>query len=163
MEYIILGLVVLCAGAAGLAYRRRRVAPTVDRQEKAAFALTGYAERLRACAEEIEQPHADIFWDMAAHVERIRAEVLSDQRDLTRAGRFIHHHARLIVDLVERFVVLSAKARPEHASRLHEMAVQVHSYRNVFGRVEKACIDNDFDDIEATMAALDVQLERLAL
>lgn len=161
MAYFIIGLIVLGVGAAGAVYAKGKFAPKLGWQEKAGLTLTGYAERLRAAAEEIEQPHADIFWDMAEHLERIRTEVMADQRDLAQARRFIYYHAKVIVELVEKFVDLNTKARPEHAERLKEMAPQIHGYRDIFGRVEKACIDNDFEDMETTMAALDAQLERL--
>jgi hypothetical protein len=135
--------------------------PTTNRQDNAARQLADYALRLRSCADRIGAPHAEVFWDMAELTERIRAEVQDDARDLAQARRFIGHHARLIVQLIERFTVLEAKARPEQAERLEKMAQQVHGYRDVFARVERALIDNDFADIEATMAALDIQLQRL--
>ncbi|CTQ33937.1 hypothetical protein [Jannaschia rubra] len=128
---------------------------------KTGLLLGRHAERLRRCAELVGQPEADIFWDMAGHLERIRREVMSDGRDMARARRFIHHHARLIVELCERFVALDAKARPEQAARLQRMTDHLRAYRDVFARVEKALIDNDFDDVEATMDALDIQLDRL--
>lgn len=159
---VIIGLVVLAVIAAALILGRRRGAAKLDRRAATALQLTQYAERLRACAEEIEQPHADVFWDMAGHAERIRAEILADDADLSMARSFVHHHAKLIVNLVEKFVSLHTKARAEHAQRLEEITPQIHGYRDVFARVEKALIDNDFEDMEATMAALDVQLERLA-
>lgn len=162
MDYLTIGVILLGLGAGAVVYLRRRVTPALGWQDKAALILTGYSERLRASAEEIEQPHADIFWDMAAHLERIRQEVVADARDLAQARRFIHHHAEIIVELVEKFVALHTKARVEHTARLTEMAVQVHGYRDVFARVEKALIDNDFADMEATMAALDKQIARLA-
>lgn len=159
--YILAGILLAGVCLAVFAVFRPKRTPAPGRQDLAALKLSGYGERLRACAEEIEQPHADVFWDMAQHVERIRAEILADHGDLTQARRFIHHHARLIVELVEKFVTLNTKARPEHAERLAGMAAQIHGYRDVFARVEKALIDNDFDDIEMTMAALDIQLDRL--
>lgn len=92
------------------------------RGEEAGAALTSYATRLRAAADAIGQPHSEIFWDMAAHLERIRREVMDDPADLVRARRFVGHHAGVIVDLVERFVSLDAKARPEQRERLDQMA-----------------------------------------
>ncbi len=124
--------------------------------------LTEHAERLRAAAEEAGPPHADLFWDMAGCIERIRNEVQADERDRAMVRGFARHHARLIVELSERFVELKAKSRVEHADRLEKLAGQLHEYYAVFGRVEKACIDNDFDDLDATMEALDIQLKRLA-
>ena len=162
MSYLIILLIIAGVGGAAAFYARRRLVPALDWQEKAGLTLTTYAERLRASAEQISPPHADVFWDMAEHLERIRAEVMVDKRDLAQARRFIYHHARKIVELVEKFVTLHEKARPEHESRLQDMATQLHSYRDVFARVLRACIDNDFDDMEATMAALDTQLERLS-
>lgn len=161
MEFLIIAAIVVAVGTGTWFYWRRRSVATLGWQEEAALKLTGYAERLRGAAEETEQPHADVFWDMAECLERIRSEILSDQRDLAMISRFINYHSRRIVDLVEKFVVLHAKSRPEQAERLAGLASQVHGYRDVFQRVEKACIDNDFNDMEATMAALDVQLERL--
>ncbi|MEL7153723.1 MAG: hypothetical protein AAFN51_08050 [Pseudomonadota bacterium] len=165
MRYLTIGLVLICVGlVAFLVMRKRRsVLPGPGRQEIYALKLTDYAERLRGCAEEIGQPHSDVFWDMAGHAERIRVEILDDHADLTQSRRFISHHARIIVELVEKFVTLNAKARPEHAGRLEAMVPQVHGYRDVFARVEKALIDNDCAEIEATMDALDVQLDRLSL
>lgn len=162
MDYLTIGVILLGLGAGTVVYVRRRVAPALGWQDKAAVILTRYAERLRASAEEIEQPHADIFWDMAAHLERIREEVLADPRNLAQARRFIHHHAGIIVELVEKLVALHAKARPEHSAHLTEMAAQVHGYRDLFARVKRALIDNDFADMQATMQALDQQLARLA-
>ncbi|NSX55700.1 hypothetical protein [Parasulfitobacter algicola] len=130
-------------------------------QGKAGLILSTYGERLRGAAEQIDQPYADIFWDMAERLERVRTEVMEDKRDLAMTRRFIYHHARLIVDLVEKFVKLNDKVRPEQQDRLDAMGAQMQEYRELFGRVEKACIDNDFADMEATMAALDTQLARL--
>lgn len=161
MEYLIVLLVVVCVCSVLAFLARHRLAPKLGWQDKAGLTLTTYAERLRASAEQIKQPHADVFWDMAEHLEQIRVEVLADPRDLAQARRFIYHHARIIVELVEQFVVLDEKARPEHSDRLQQMAVQVHGYRDVFARVLRACVDNDFEDMEATMAALETQLKRL--
>ena len=164
MRYLIIGAILVGIGLVSFLVMRKRQArlPGPGRQQIYALRLTEYAERLRGCAEEIGQPHADVFWDMAEHAERIRVEILDDHQDLTQSRRFIHHHANLMVELVEKFVALHTKARPEHADRLEEMATQIHSYRDVFARVEKALIDNDFADLEATMTALDVQLDRLS-
>lgn len=161
VEKLILGTIILSLFMAGALFYWRTLTPKLGWQERAGFILASYAERLRVCAEEIEQPHADVFWDMAEHLERIRVEVMSDQRDLIIARRFIYHHAKLIVELVEKFCALHSKVRAEHTSRLEQMVTQLHGYRDVFIRLENACIGNDFEDIEATMEALDLQLERL--
>ncbi len=160
---IVFGVLALGGLIGGVLYLRRSLPSRLGWQEKAGLALTGYAERLRAAAEEIDQPHADVFWDMAQHLERIRMEVLEDARDLVHARRFISYHARVVVELIEKFVSLNSKARAEHKERIEAMGTQLHSYRDVFARVEKACIDHDFDDMEAAISALDTQLERLAI
>ena len=124
MRYLIIGAIVVGIGLVSFLVMRKRRArlPGPGRQQIYALRLTEYAERLRGCAEEIGQPHADVFWDMAEHAERIRVEILDDHQDLTQSRRFIHHHANLMVELVEKFVALHTKARPEHADRLEEMA-----------------------------------------
>ncbi|MEP3843998.1 MAG: hypothetical protein ABJM43_01440 [Paracoccaceae bacterium] len=162
MKFLIIALILIALVIACIFYIYRKSTIVIGRQEKAGLTLTVYAERLRVTAEQIEQPHSEVFWEMAEHLEHLRTEVMSDSRDLAQARRFIYHHANVIVSLVEKFADLYEKSRPEHSDRLKEMAVQIHSYRDVFARVLRACVDNDFDDMEAAMVALDTQLERLA-
>lgn len=124
--------------------------------------LASLALRLRSAADEAETDHAIILRDMAGHLERIRNEVEADMQDraLTRSFR---HHAGVIVKLAERFVALSGRARVEQRDRVDALADQMRDYRALFARVERACLENDFDDMEATIAALDIQLNRLSL
>ncbi|TCO70152.1 hypothetical protein [Rhodovulum euryhalinum] len=131
------------------------------RAEAAARRLSGHAERLRRSADRIGPPYAAAFWDMAGTLERVRREVLSDPRDLALTRQFTSYHAGRIVEMVEGFVTLAAKSRPEQQPRVDALGRAMLDYRALFARIECACIDNDFDDLEAAIAALDVQLARL--
>ncbi|MGB1235723.1 MAG: hypothetical protein ACPG5U_08320 [Planktomarina sp.] len=154
-------IIAVCACAVVLAAVLKHRTATGSRQLIAVRDLSGYALRLREAADKTGQPYANTFWDMAEYLERISAEVALDERDLNAARPFIFHHVGVIVGIAEKFVVLHDKARPEHMGRIDAMAQQLDGYRDVFAKVLRACIDHDFEDLETTMAALDVQLKRL--
>ncbi|KIT17571.1 hypothetical protein [Jannaschia aquimarina] len=158
--YIIAAMAALIGFGLAAFFVRGRP-PRESRQALGARLLADYAYRLRACADTTPEPVAGTFRDMAALAERIGADILEDAGDYAQTRRFIHHHASIIVGICEEYARLQDRARVEHGDRLKTIARQIDGYRDVFARVERACIDSDFESLAATMAALDTQLARL--
>lgn len=136
-------------------------AESTDWQANTGLLLSDYATRLRSSAEEAEAPFNDVFWDMAARLESIREQVLEDAHDLMLTRKFSQHHARKIVEMIETFVKLQARAGEAHAERLADLGNNLQNYSSVFVQIDNACIDNDFAELEHAVAALDAQLKYL--
>lgn len=130
-------------------------------QAKTAFLLSNYADRLRRAAEETEPPYNDVFWGMAERLESIREQVMEDAHDLMLTRRFAQHHARKIVEMIEDFVKLQARVNASHQERLSELGSKLKSYAEVFDKIDTACVDNDFAQLENAVSALDAQLKYL--
>lgn len=130
-------------------------------QARTGLQLSDYAHRLRRAAEEAEAPFNDVFWDMASHLESIREQVLEDAQDLMLTRKFAQHHARKIVEMIEAFVKLQARAGAAHKERLEQLGNNLQNYSSVFVQIDNACIDNDFAELEHAVAALDAQLKYL--
>lgn len=118
------------------------------------------AARLDATLPRLPPRDADVVADIAAHVRSIRGHVTSDPQDYRRARRFIVSYLGSMVETVESYADLTAKAGGRHQDRLGPMSARIRGYLPALDQIDTACLDNDFEALEAEMSALAFQMER---
>lgn len=123
-------------------------------------ALDQAVGRLRAAASAAPTAEAGVFERMAAVLLRIRAHHERDPRDLRHTRRFLRHDLPRIVDTVENFVDLAARAGPGDAARLAPLSERIRGFTPALERIDQACLDNDFHALEVEVDVLGGQLER---
>lgn len=143
------------------AHMFRRLFKTQTRQDKLLGLLCGYAERLRICAENSEKPDSDRFWNMAGYIEGIAKHIRNDARDAAKLRIFITHYLKKIIEIIESWVVLNAHTADFDGSE--KILRQIADYEQLLKRAERACLLNDFRDIELSMSAFEQQIKRLDL
>lgn len=105
----------------------------------------------------IDQPPLS---DMAAHLTSLRAQIADDPADYRHAHRFITSYLPKMVDNVEKYVALAAKAHGPARDRLSPLREGILSYGQVVARIDQAGLENDFRALEAEVDALGFQLKR---
>lgn len=107
-------------------------------------------------------PAADrsVLARMSETLTRIAAHHRSDPRDLRHTRRFLRHDLPRIVETASGYVDLAARARPEDAGRLGELARMIAGWAPALARIEQACLENDFMALEVEAEVLSDQLGR---
>ncbi len=131
------------------------------RQEKLIALLEISAERLRLCAESISSLESERFWRLAGKVERLAVHIVEDPRDAAHLRRFISYYLGKIVDICEASAPLIE--RHPKSEKLAPILQRLSDYEALLISAEQICLENDFNEINAAIAALDQQLERLTL
>lgn len=170
--WVALGAAVLVFGACLLIVRRtpapqlpaeRMLAPDVSAAELVAAVVA-----LDAAAGELTQlePRAPVgdrglFAGMGGTLRRIASHHRKDPRDLRHTRRLLRHDLSRIVETAKAYVDLSARARGgADAERLAALSAQIHSYAPALERIERACFENDFMQLEVEAEVLSEQLAR---
>lgn len=118
------------------------------------------ASRLEATQGKLPPPDADVVGQLINHVRSIRTQVTTDPKDYRRARRFIASYLGNMVETVEGFADLTAKAGGRHEERLKPMSDRIRAYVPALERIDAACLENDFAALEAQMNALSYQMDR---
>jgi hypothetical protein len=98
---------------------------------------------------------------MAAHVGSIRTEIQRDPSDYRRAKRLTGFYLPQIVQTVEAYVDLSARATGDSAARVAELGKSIRDWAPVIEKIDQACQGNDVADLEAQIEALGFQMKTL--
>jgi hypothetical protein len=104
-----------------------------------------------------DRAHLD---EMVGHLKSIRTHVVTDPQDFRRARRFIMSYLPNMVDTIEAYGHLSERAGPDHADRLARLGETIRSFGPAIDAIDRACLENDFDALEAEVSALATQMER---
>lgn len=123
-------------------------------------ALTEAAGRIRLAASQAPTADQQALTDMAAHLGSMRAQIDEDPADYRAAHRFITSYLPRMVDNVEKYVALAAKAHGPARDRLSPLRDGILSYGQVVARIDQAGLENDFRALEAEVDALGFQLKR---
>lgn len=99
--------------------------------------------------------------EMAAHVGSIRIEIGRDPSDYRRAKRLTGFYLPQIVQTVEAYVDLSARATGSSAARVAELGKSIRDWAPVIEKIDQACQGNDVADLEAQIEALGFQMKTL--
>lgn len=117
-------------------------------------------ERFRLAAEMTDQPHARLFWDLAAAGAELRAEVAADPAGAASMRRFLFFHIPKMSELCFRWAQI---AQADPLRRPDESALEdFRSYLRMIRAAKEACASRRYDDLHLTMEALDDQLRRLS-
>lgn len=166
--WLALLLGVLVYGAVLLLVRRRPSAAEVFVTEGVSRSdlegvladLSSAALRLSRAAEAAPPADAPLIAEMAERVAAIRDHHRTDPRDVTYTRRFIRTDLPLIVETTEGYVDLSRRARGGSEARLGPLAERLRGFLPVMERIEQACLDNDFRELEVQLAVLSGKLDR---
>jgi hypothetical protein len=168
--WVALGLSVLSFFAFLLVIRKRPLASEVMLGERisqadldtAAAGLASAGSRLRAASEAAPVADRADLADMADHVLSIRDLILADPNDYRLARPFITFYLPRIVETVETYVGLAQRARGAQSARLAELGQRIKDFGPVVRKIDKACLDNDLESLEAEVEALGFQVKRIA-
>lgn len=138
-------------------FRRKRK----TRLEAALEHMDGATERFRIAAEMSVQPHARLFWDLAAASVGLRAQVVSDPGCISSLRRIIFFYLPTMSDLCHRWARLSQAdpLRPPDETAIADF----RGYLELIQVASDACRMRHYDDLHLTMEAFDEQLQRLSV
>lgn len=167
--WLALGLAAVTYAALLLLIPRRRplnevmVSDQVSAQDiiRASDALTSAAYRVNEAAKIAPPADRAGLADMSKHLSSIRELIKSDPRDYRQTKQFISYFLPLIVTTVESYVGLAKLAQGENANRVAELGTMIQSFIPVVRKIDQACIENDFTELEAQISALQFQLKRV--
>lgn len=166
--FVALGLAVATyAGLLLMIPRRRPLSEIVlsDRVSAADIAaatraLTEAARRIGRCAEEAPVEDRPPLSDMVAHLTSLCTQIAEDPADYRAAHRFITSYLPRMVENVEKYVALAARAQGPARDRLSSLRDGILAYGQVVARIDQAGLENDFRALEAEVEALGFQLKR---
>lgn len=127
---------------------------------RAAAGMDAAAARLANAAKEAPEADATLIEGMAARVRSIRNHVANDPEDYRRTRRFITSYLPNMVDSVERYARLAGQARGSHVERLAALRESIRGYGPTLERIDRACLENDFDALEVEVDVLTAQMKR---
>lgn len=167
--WLALGLAALVYAALLLIIPRRKpldevmVGERISAQDiaRATDALTNAAYRMNEAAKQAPMADRAGLQDMSQHLSSIRELVKADPRDYVQTKQFISYFLPLIVTTVESYVGLAKLADGKNADRIAELGGMIKGFGPVVQKIDQACIENDFAELEAQVSALQFQLKRV--
>lgn len=167
--WLALGLATLIYAALLMLIPRRRpltevmLSDQVSAQDiiRATDALTNAAFRLNEAAKEAPPADRAGLADMSRRLSSIRELIRSDPKDYRQTKQFISYFLPLIVTTVESYVGLARLAQGGNETRLAELGAVIKGFVPVVQKIDQACIENDFTELEAQVSALQFQLKRV--
>ncbi|MGF1554328.1 MAG: hypothetical protein ACFBWO_17765 [Paracoccaceae bacterium] len=129
-------------------------APPRDETAEARAAVAEAAGRFREAARTHEGADAEAFARMAGSLDALAAHYAEDPSGVRRTRRFVIAELPLLVETLERYGALKARARGANAERLRAMAEGLHAYVPVLERLDQACLENDFVEFEVQLGVL---------
>lgn len=132
-----------------------------DLQQAAALLLAGNQRLAKAAAQAPTADRAGLE-TMASHVLSIRSLILADPNDYRMARLFVDYYLPRIVEAVESYVALAKLSQTVPDPRLADLGARIRDFGGVVEKIDRACIENDFDALESEVEALGFQLKRVA-
>ena len=126
----------------------------------ASQALAASARRLRAAAEVASEEDAPEILRMVTHVTSIREQVENEPEDFRRARRLVMSYLPHMVETVESYVALRRKTQGAQTERLGPIRDMILEFAPALERIDAACLENDFVELEAQVEALATQMKR---
>ena len=165
---VALGLAALSYGAVLLIVQRKRlldeivVSGTTTKADlaEAARIMDAAAVRLDKAAERVPDNDRSVVKEITDHLRSIRNQVAKDPEDFRRVRRFVKSYLAKMVTSVESYADLAEKSRGLHGQRLSTLASTIHGFVPTLAKIDAACLENDFAELEAQMSALDFQMKR---
>lgn len=119
------------------------------------------AARMQAAAAKAPDAVSVDLKIMAGHIASIRAEIARAPTDLRRARRFTRFFLPQIVQTVETYVDLAARAKGDSAARLAELGQRIRDWGPAVERIDQACMGSDLVALEAQIDALGFQMKTM--
>ena len=123
-------------------------------------ALTTSIELLRQHAQSGSHREALLFRKIADLVTRIRDHLHGNPTHLRIIQRFAKHGLARLIQMVTDYTDLKRRALPEHQMRLHKVLSQMEAFIPALERIDKACIENDLDQLEISVEVMTEQIDR---
>lgn len=166
--WLALGLAVAVYAALLLLIPRRRPETEIMLTERVSAAdIRAATQRLEDAAGRLMKaagiaPEADraAIADMAAHVGSIRLQIEHDPQDYRAARRLVTSYLPNMVASVENYVGLASRAQGSNQDRLSALSAGIRNYGPALERIDQACLENDFNALEAEVEALGIQMKR---
>ena len=127
--------------------------------DTALTALRLSAQRLRGLQSSAPETDALVFGEMAGLLDRIGAHHAEDPRDLRHTRGFLRRDLPRLVEVSETYVELSNRANLESQQRLEQLSDRIHGFKPVLEKIETACLENDFMQLEVETEVLSDQLK----
>ena len=127
--------------------------------DTALTALRVSAQRLRGLEGAAPAPDASVFVEMAVLLDRIGAHHSEDPRDLRHTRSFLRRDLPRLVEVSETYVELSNRANAASETRLAQLSKRIHGFKPVLEKIETACLENDFMQLEVETEVLSDQLK----
>lgn len=129
--------------------------------QKALAVLDDATQRLTTATARAPESDRSDLERMTAHIRSIRAEIARDPADLRRARRFTGFFLPQIVQTVEAYVDLAARAKGQSAARLAELGQRIRDWGPAVERIDQACMGSDLIALEAQIDALGFQMKTM--
>lgn len=163
-----LPLAVLAYGAALLIIRRRRPLSEIVLSDRvtaadisaAQAALSEAIRRITRAGDSAEPALRPDLQALAEDLASIRDQIAADPADFRAARRLITAYLPRLVENIESYIALAAKATGPARDRLAPLREGILVYRPAVSRIAQAGLDNDFRALEAEIDALGFQLKR---
>lgn len=165
--WLALALAAVVFGATLIVIRERPSATDVMVAPRVSLAdLRNAGAQLQTAAREMEAlvpavpPRSQAaLTSMAEGLTRLAGQVAHDPEDFRKTRRFVSHFLPHILQNTRDYAALAAKAGGTGA-RLNSIGARIESYAPTVQRINQACLENDFDALEAEVSALDHQFSR---
>ena len=164
---VLIGAGVIYMGTLAMLWPKRRQSKTVLPKgiRKSDFqsvdrALTTSIQLLRDHARIGSHREALLFRKIADLVTRIRDHLHGNPTHLGIIQRFARHGLARLIQMITDYVDLKRRALPEHQTRLHKILTQMEAFIPALERIDKACIENDLDQLEISVEVMAEQIDR---
>ena len=101
-----------------------------------------------------------LFRKIADLVTRIRDHLHGNPAHLSIIQRFAKHGLARLIQMVTDYTDLKRRALPEHQMRLKSILTQMEAFIPALERIDKACIENDLDQLEISVEVMAEQIDR---
>lgn len=122
--------------------------------------LTESVQLLRDHARIGSHREAVLFRRIADLVERIREHLHGNPAHLSVIHRFTRHGLARLIQMVTDYADLKRRVLPEHQMRLHKVLSQMETFIPALERIDRACVENDLDQLEISVEVMAEQLDR---
>jgi len=138
-------------------FRRERV----TRQSQAIASLDDAAERFRQAAEKLTGADADLFWDMAEAVERLRRHIADNAEHLNPLRRL---WVFFVPRAAEKALAWARLARRDPLSPPDRTALAFfRDFLQLLKEADQACRVRMYERLDTALQALEQQLEQVRM
>ena len=128
--------------------------------EEALARLSSASSALRESLAEAPAVDAPVIGRMVQLVDGIRDHHIANPAHVKHTRIFLKHALGRMVDAVRSYVDLSQRSAGDQQERLQDISAEIENFIPALERVDRACLENDFDNLEIDIDILNDQLKR---